>query len=223
MQGTYTIHGGLTIAAGAGLDAAVFFGFPPFDYGQPCNVFLTVSGGISVGQNGILYLGNGPEENCPFSNDVVNGGISASGADSIVVHGTTINGGFTTQGGGGAASCDPTLRFPFAPYTDVSDSRINGQLSISGLNTCWIGTIRDTIKGGLQINNNEASDTDAIEVGLNTISGGMACSGNFLNPLVSPDTTTPGAGNGAPTNFFDGFGPNPNTVTGKQSGQCVGL
>src|SRR5690242_1709478 len=36
MQGTYNIKGGLTVESGAFLDAAVFFGFPPYDYGSAC-------------------------------------------------------------------------------------------------------------------------------------------------------------------------------------------
>jgi len=69
----------------------------------------------------------------------------------------------------------------------------------------------------------QTGDTDAIEIGLNTIHGGLGCSGNFLNSVVPPDTTTPHAPNGVPTNFFDGAGPFPNTVIGPETGQCVGL
>jgi hypothetical protein len=36
---------------------------------------------------------------CP-ANDRINCGLSATGADEVVVHGTTINGGFTVAGGG---------------------------------------------------------------------------------------------------------------------------
>jgi hypothetical protein len=213
MQGTNSIHGGLTIAPGASLDASNF---------APCNVFLNVSGGIQVGTNGILYLGNSEGTGCPNSNDVVGGGITATGAATVVVHGTTINGAFTTQGGGGAASCQPTDLFPFGPFFNVEDSRFNGGFSLTGVNTCWIGIIRNQVNGGGQVNNNETSDTDAIEIGLNSIHGVLSCAGNFLNPAVPPDST-PNAPNGVPTNFFDFFGPNPNTVSGAETGQCAGL
>lgn len=222
MQGTVNIHGGLTIESGAGLDAAVFFGFPPYDYGQPCNVFVHVAGGIRVGQNGVLYLGNGEGTGCPSSNDVVNGGLSASGADEVVVHGTQINGGFSVSGSGGASSCDPTDRFPFGPYTDLEDSQVNGGVSVSGLNTCWLGFARVTVNGSMSLVNNETSDTDAIEVIMNTIHGSLFCSANFLNPAVTPDST-PNAPNGVPTNYADFAGPFPNTVTGAETGQCAGL
>jgi hypothetical protein len=223
MQGTYNIQGGLSVSPGAELDASVAFGFPPYTYGAPCNVFVTVSGGVQVGAGGVLYLGNGPGTNCPNSNDVVNGGIRSVGGDTVVVHGTTINGGFSATGGGGAGNCAPTGPAPFGSYTNVEDSRVNGGLSITGLNTCWIGTIRNLVKGGETVSNNESSDTDAIEINTNTIYGGLGCSGNFLNPAVPPDTITPHAPNGVPTNYADGAGPFPNTVIGQETGQCVGL
>lgn len=222
MQGTVNISGALTVAPGAGLDAAVFFGFGPWDYGEPCNVTVTVGAGIRVGEHGVLYLGNGDGTGCPNSNDVVNGGINANGADEVVVHGTTVNGAFSVSGGGGAASCDPTDRFPFGPYTDVEDSTLNSSLTISGLNTCWIGVARITVGSGVKVVGNETSDTDAIEILGNTIGGSLGCSGNFLNPAVIPDPT-PNAPNGVPTNFADFAGPFPNTVAGAETGQCAGL
>jgi hypothetical protein len=220
MQGTYNIQGGLTIAPQGVLDAA---GLGP--YAAPCNVFGTVSNGVQVQAGGVLYLGNGQGTGCSNTSDVVtvNGGIRATGGDTVVVHGTTINGGFSANGGGGAGDCNPTPAAPFGSYTNVEDSTVNGGLSITNLNTCWIGTIRNVVNGGETVSNNESSDTDAIEINTNLIHGGLACSGNFLNPAVPPDTTTPHAPNGVPTNFADGAGPFPNTVNGKESGQCVGL
>jgi hypothetical protein len=214
MQGTYNITGALTVRPGAFLDAAVFFGFPPYDYGAPCNVFVKVSGGVRVGQHGALYFGNGAGTGCPSSNDLVNGGIVASNADSVVVHGTTVNGGITVQGGGGGTDCQPTDSSPFAPYTDVEDSQVNGGISIAGLSTCWTGVIRDTVKGTTSVNDNTMGDPDAIEIGLDDIRGALACSGNAL--------AFPGPG-GVPTNSFDGSPPNPSVVTGAETGQCAGL
>ena len=125
----------------------------------------------------------------------------------------------TTVGGGGWTDCltnAPGL--PFPPFTDVEDSTINGGTNISGLTTCWMGFIRNTTNGSVKVNKNEMGDPDAIEIGLNVIHGGLACSGNFLDP----NTTTPGVG-GVPTNSFDGSPPNPNTVSGAEKGQCAGL
>ena len=223
MEGTYNIKGGLTIAPGAELDAAVFFGGAigaPYNYGEPCDVFANVSGGISVGTGAVLYFGNGADTGCPSSNGVVNGGITSSGGDTVVVHGTDINGGFTANGGGGAGNCLPTAASPFGSYTNIETSKVNGGVSVTGTNTCWIGIISNQVNGAVTVNNNETSDPDAIEIGLNAIHGGMACSGNFLNPAVTP---VPGANNGLPSNSFDGSPPNPNTATGNETGQCAGL
>jgi hypothetical protein len=215
MQGTYNITGGLIVEPGAFLDAAVFFGFPPYNYGQPCNVFVNVSGGVQIEQHAALYFGNsGDTAGCPNSNDVVKGGMTATDAESVVVHGTTISGGFNVQGGGGGTSCQPTHTSPFSPYTNIEDSHINGGVSVSGLSTCWTGIIRNTVNGTVSVNDNTMGDPDAIEIGLNDINGGLACSGNAL--------AFPGPG-GVPTNSFDGSPPNPNKVTGAESGQCTGL
>lgn len=214
MQGTYSITGGLTVKPGAFLDAAVFFGFPPYNYGVPCNVFVKVSGGVRVGQGAALYFGNSGDTGCPSSNDVVKGGIISTGAESVVVHGTTVSGGFTVQGGGGGTSCQPTALSPFGPYSNLEDSHVNGAVSFSGLSTCWTGIIRNTVNGTVSVNNNTMGDPDAIEIGLNHINGTLACSGNAL--------AFPGPG-GVPTNSFDGSPPNPNVVTGAETGQCTGL
>jgi hypothetical protein len=212
IQGHVEIRGGLTIAANSGLDAV----------GQNCDAFLDVSGGVRVQENGILFLGNSQgtsdQQNnpCPSSNDVVRGGLNGVGALAVVVHGTTISGGFSLSGGGGGTSCENVPGLPFPPFSDVEDSHINGGASMSGLSTCWMGFIRNQVNGGVHVNTNTMGDPDAIEIGLNSIHGGLACSGNQLDPSI------PGPG-GVPTNSFDGSPPNPNTIRGQATGQCAGL
>jgi hypothetical protein len=99
-------------------------------------------------------------------------------------------------------------------YASVEDGWVYGGASISGMSTCWIGFIRNQARDGVTINNNTLGDPDEIEVGTNSIWGGLACSGNAL--------AFPGPG-GVPTNSFDGSPPNPNTVKGGETGQCAGL
>lgn len=208
IEGVVNIRGGLTIAPGGGLDAS----------GRDCNSFVHVANGLVVEDNGVLFLGNSADTGCANSNDVVNGGLVGSNALAVVVHGTTINGGFTLSGGGGGTTCGDMfvagqdLHTP--PFSAVEDSRVNGGASYSGLSTCWMGFIRNLANGGVTVVNNLMGDPDAIEIGLNTIHGPLACSGNAL--------AFPGPG-GVPTNSFDGSPPNPNVVTGRESGQCVGL
>ena len=217
MVGTYSFKGGLTVASGGALDAADLSGA-----GAGCDVFVSVSGGIQVQPGAVLYFGNGPGTGCPNSNNVVNGGIAAVNGDTVVIHGTTINGGFSANGGG-PGNCNPSPAAPFGSYTNIEDSTVNGRTSVSNLNTCWIGIIRNQLHGGLVVNNNESSDTDAIEINSNLIKGGLSCAGNFLNPAVTPDPN-PLAPNGVPTNLSDNMlPPHPNSVTGAETGQCVGL
>lgn len=239
VEGTVSVTGGLTIAPNAALNATDPT-TPDGNGGIICTpAHLDVSGGIRVLSNGILFLGDSyrPPDGgtgCPTSNDVVNGGIVGQGSNSVVVHGTQINGGLTLNGGGGGNSyigpggtifCADvvigSVDVGFPPFSDVEDSQINGGASIVGLNTCWMGFINNQVNGGVTINNNTLGDPDAIEIGLNTIHGGLACSGNLLDPNshLFPDD---GSG-GVPTNSFDGSPPNPNTVTGQETGQCAGL
>ena len=231
LAGTAQVKGELTVEPNAVLSATDSTGCAQI-------VHLDVSGGIRVLSNGILDLGDsihpGGGTGCPNSNDVVNGGIVGLGSNSVIVHGTTINGGFSVNGGGGGNSyigpggtifCSDVMvdgqDAGFPPFTDVEDSQVNGGASIVGLQTCWLGFINNQVNGGVTVDNNKMSDPDAIEIGLNSIHGGLACSGNLLDPNshLSPDN---GSG-GIPTNFFDGAGPFPNTVTGSETGQCAGL
>ena len=239
VAGTVSVRGGLTIAPNAVLNAT---DSPAPDCTHVAH--LDVSGGIRVMSNGILFLGdsnNRPDAGtgCPTSNDVVNGGIVGQGANSVVVHGTRINGGFSLRGGGGGNTytlfpppppggflfCSDVVvggvDLGFPPFSDVEDAQINGGASIVGLHTCWMGFISNQVNGGATISNNTMGDPDAIEIGLNTIHGGLACSGNLRDPNshILPDD---GSG-GVPTNSFDGSPPNPNTVTGQETGQCAGL
>jgi len=83
-----------------------------------------------------------------------------------------------------------------------------------------MGFIRNHVNGGVSVTNNTLGDPDAIEIGLNVIHGGLACSGNQRDP-ASP--ILPLGVGGVPTNSFDGSPANPNTVTGPETGQCAGL
>jgi hypothetical protein len=232
LGGAVEVTGGLTVAPNAALLATD---------SSNCSqvVHLDVSGGIRVLNNAILFMGdsnNRPNAGtgCPTSNDVVNGGIVGQASNSVVIHGTRINGGFSLNGGGGGNSyigpggtifcADITINGVDAgtpPFSDVEDSQINGGASIVGLHTCWMGFIANQVNGGTTVSNNTMGDPDAIEIGLNVIHGGLGCSGNLRDPNshIFPDD---GSG-GVPTNSFDGSPPNPNTVSGQETGQCAGL
>ncbi len=204
--GTFTVTSGLTVAPNAALDAS------------GCNAHITISGGVRVSTGGVLFLGGSVNgTGCAAdTNDVVRGGLSATGSLAVVVHGTRIDGGFSVLGGGGGTSCENVPGLPFPPFTDIEDSSVNGGATIAGLSTCWMGFIRNQVNGGVHVDNNTMGDPDAIEIGLNMIHGPLACSGNQLDPAI-------GGPGGVPTNSFDGSPANPNTVSGPETGQCKGL
>ena len=203
--GTFSV-GGLVLAPNSGLDAT------------NCDTHITVWGGVQVGTNAFLGLGGSVNgTGCAAdTNDVVGGGLFAWHSLGVVVHGTRINGGFSVLGGGGGTSCENLPGQEFPPFTDVEDSQINGGAVIAGMNTCWMGFIRNLVNGGVHVDFNTMGDPDAIEIGLNTIHGNLGCIGNQLDPAI-------GGPGGVPTNSFDGSPPNPNVVSGKSYGQCAGL
>jgi len=204
--GTFTVYGGVFLAPNAGLD------------GSNCDSHITIGGGVRVAPGALLFLGGSVNgTGCAAdTNDVVNGGVYAFQSLGVVVHGTTINGGFSVLGGGGGTSCENVPNLPFPPFTDVEDSAINGGAVIAGMNTCWMGFIRVAVNGSVHIDFNTMGDPDSIEIGLNTINGNLGCIGNQIDPAI-------GGPGGVPTNSFDGSPPNPNVVSGKEFGQCKGL
>ena len=126
-------------------------------------------------------------------------------------------------GGGGGANCNTTPPTPpstanapapwsedvsldYTPvYTDFEDTTVGGNLTISGLESCWLGTLRDQVGGSAAIVNDTMADPDAMEVGSNLISGNMNCFGDS-------------AGGVATVQFGDG-GAAPSVVGGWASGQ----
>ncbi len=204
--GAVNVQTDLAVAPGAVLVA----GIP----GSPTNVTLTVSGGLSVGSGAVLLLGCAPSFGCDYTtSDVVGGGLVASGALAVILHGVSIMGGLSILGGGGGSSCDPNplltalAGFPLPAYDTTEDSSVSGGVAVSGVVSCWMGFARNRVNGTVTFVDNALADPDAMEILANAINGQLACSGN-----------TP-----TPTNIADGVAFEPNAVTGKGSGQCAGL
>ena len=82
---------------------------------------------------------------------------------------------------------------------------------------------REKVGGSVAIDNNAMADPDAIEVFSNHIRKNLACSGNSHPAAASPPGVQPVWDSGEiPQNgAIYPRRPQPNTVGGKRSGQCV--
>lgn len=202
----------LTIQAGGALNAA----FGGSD--------LKVGGNIVVRAGGILVLGcepfaftcfNDPDQSggTLATHDTVGGNLVAKDALMVLAHNNKIEGDVTQSGGGGGVNCST---FPLGPngppaYSTYEDNTVGGKLSVSGLQSCWLGVIRNNVGDNVNVINDQLADPDAIEINSNHIEGDLNCRGNSFvwdsaeasfGPSLWPRTQTP------------------NTVDGERTGQC---
>jgi hypothetical protein len=223
--GNITVRGDLTVAPGALLDAATQ-GDPADSPVVPATV--VVGGSVSVGKGAALIFGCSPNIFCAnppgITYDRIGGNLTATAALGVVVHSASIQGNVSLQGGGGGVNCNSTpvtepkgvgapapwsedASLNFTPvYSDFEDVSIGGNLSITGLESCWLGSLRDQIGGSATLTNNTLADPDALEIDNNLIGANMACSGNSAG--------------GVPTVQYGDGGTAPNLVGGWASGQC---
>lgn len=203
-------------------------GGPPED-----DATLNVRGDVTVGKGASLILGCAPSFGCANStHSVIKGNLTAEGAIGLLLHSDTIKGNLTVSGGGGKNyDCVPPTTGLFGAfgspvYTTFEDGTIGGNATFSDYKSCWLGFARATVGGNLKYSHNILGDPDAIEILSSTIKGNLSCRGNLLvdvsvtpavytlhNPWDSVDLSQ--------TGDLYPRGPEPNTVLGKRSGQCV--
>jgi hypothetical protein len=223
--GNVTVRGDLTVAPGALLDAATQ-GDPTASPVVPATV--VIGGNVFVGKGAALILGCSPNIFCSnppgITYDRIGGNLTGIGALGVVVHSASIQGNVSLFGGGGGVNCNSTpvtapstvgapapwsedASLDFTPvYSDFEDVSIGGDLSVIGLQSCWLGSLRDQVGGSATFVNNTLADPDAMEVGSNLIASSMICSGNS-------------AGGVSTVQFGDG-GAAPNMVGRWAFGQC---
>src|SRR5919197_1528387 len=90
-------------------------------------------------------------------------------------------------------------------WNAIEDNVINGGATIENYDGFWMGFIRNTVKGSVNLNGNVLVDPDGNEYVTNTIHGSLNCTGNSPAPQIGDSEGTP------------------NTVTGSKTGQCAGL
>jgi len=222
--GTIVVRGNLTIAPGALLDA-VTPGDPPGKH-PVVPATVRIGGNVFVGKGAVLVLGCSPNIACSnppgIAFDRIGGNVTALGALAVVIHSAAIGGSVTVAGGGGGAAggansggCFNTKKFPIpAPwskdaalsnpktgtpqYTDAEDNFIGGDLRMIGVQTCWLGSLRNQVRGSLTYANDVTSDADGMEINNNLMGGNMACLHN--DPAVQYGDT------GAAPNLVGGLG-----------------
>jgi hypothetical protein len=220
--GSAVVHGRLTITAGSALIAA----FALNDLTGKGASKLTVYGAVAVRKGATLIMGcdastfaclDDPNQSAPTlsSADLIRGILNEQAPLGVIVHNSTIYGDVREAGGGGGTTCAvPTTgvfsEFGSPVYSDLENSTIHGDVTITGVHSCWMGVIREEVSGSVTVNQNKLADPDAIEILSNDIAGNLTCMGNSMT-WDSADETA---------NLYP-RSPEPDTVAGTRSGQCV--
>jgi len=207
--GAALIKGDLILAPGSVLNAT----FAHNDVAGTGSSSLTVRGDVKV-QNGAT-LGLGCEPNfSPCSDDPnatgqnrVSGDVQANQALGVLLHASKIGGNVSLRGGGGGVTCAIPTSGIFAllgspVFSDAEDNNIGGNLTIAQLQTCWMGALRNHVRGSIFTAHNTMADPDANEVLANHVRGSIACFNN------SPATQ-----------YGDSMS-SPNRVRGRAFGEC---
>ncbi len=232
-SGRAHVIGTLTVTKGAALAAA---------YGLHGSA-LKVSGNLVVDQGATAILGckvnpdgsgtsclDDPSMSHPTlkGHEIVTGSITENSPLGVIVHNSAVGGNVTESGGGGGVSCAVPKSGPFAAFkspvfSDYEDTSVGGSVVIKNLKSCWMGFGRVYTGGSVTIDNNEMADPDAIEIFSNYIAKNLACSGNSHPASGMPPDDQPvwDSGETSSTGAIYPRHPQPNTVEGTRSGQCV--
>lgn len=196
-----TIVGNLRVSAGAVFDA------------QSAPSTITVGHNVTVAAGALVGLGCQPDyfdsngnhlktghpcvaEPEGHSTITVNGNVTATGADTMLLNGITVMGNVTLTGGGGDI-----------PWS-IKNNTIGGNLTVSEVTADWLGVLFNQIAKNATLTNITATDFGdpgrKVFVVRNTIGRNLTCMG--LMPGVS-----------------GGFNGVPNTVGRNAIGQCAPL
>jgi hypothetical protein len=180
---------------------------------------FTATGNVHVGRGATLIGGpadsgddSGPP---PAPSFHVGGNLIATQPLGVVLHGSDIGGNVVETGGGGGLNCDPSGIFAAfdSPVFSVlgEGSHVGGNVTFTGLTSCWLGVTHSRIDGSVHMLNNQLADPDAVEILDNDIGGNIVCEQNSMM-WDSADTVE---GSLYPRQW------EPNRVAGKRVGQCV--
>jgi hypothetical protein len=178
-KGPVTVNGNVVLKRGSVFNAV-------------STAVLTVRGNIRVGSGALLGLGCSPEVGCKsLTPDRFNGNISASQPLGVIVQSGTISGNVSVTGGGGGKNCkkNPLLKSP--NFSTIEDTVVRGNVSFSGIRSCWFGLIRDHLHGNVSVSGNKWADPDADEIVTNIIFGNVSCPGNTPAPQAGDSKGKP--------------------------------
>jgi hypothetical protein len=193
------VTGNLNVAAGSLFDA------------QSAPSTITVGHNVTAAAGSLLglgcqYWGSVPhaahpcavESDTGFSVITVNGNVSATDANTVLLNGITVKGNVTLTGGGGD--------IPWA----LKNNTVGGNFTVSNVMPEWLGVLFSHIGGNLNLSNITATDPEddgnaAVSVVVNTIGKNLNCQN--LGPRLT--------GGAIPGEF--------NIVAHQTTGQCVGL
>lgn len=220
--GPAVVRGDLTVTPGSTLVAAFAFN----DVAGTGVSNLTVWGDVRVGKGAVAVIGCHPVSfSCiddpnngstgVGSHDRIGGDLTSSWPLGVIVHNASIGEDVRETGGGGGLNCNPAgvfAMFKSPVYSAYEDSTIRGDVTVTGLTSCWMGLNRLNVRGDMRLINNQLADPDAIEILANHISGDLVCRKNSM-VWDNAEVGFPG--------LFPRTPPMTNTVRGERYGQCV--
>jgi hypothetical protein len=197
-DGVYSIVGNLNVLAGAVFNA------------QSAPSTITVGRNVTAAAGSLLGLGCQPpsytgnsghacysEEDPPDVRSfiTVDGNVTATDANTVLLNGITVKGNVSLTGGGGDI-----------PWS-VKNNKISRNLTVSDVSAYWFGALFNTIDGNATLTNITATDpedeTPPVFIVRNTIGRNLTCTG--IGPALS-----------------FGFYPGQVNVVGKNAnGQCA--
>src|SRR6266513_2496435 len=207
------------LAAAILMTAAAASAAPPYTCSGLIADDFTAIGNVQVGSGATLVGGpteeGGDESGPPPPQSFhVGGNLIATQPLGVVLHGSDIAGNVVETGGGGGFNCDPSGIFVLfgSPVFSVigEGSHVGGNVTITGLTSCWLGLTHSRFDGSVHVLNNQLADPDAIEILDNDIAGNIVCEQNSMM-WDSADIT-------------EALYPRlwePNRVSGRRVGQCV--
>lgn len=195
-----SVVGNVNIAAGAVLDAQS----APSTITVGRNVTGSAGSLVGLGCQPPSYTGNSAHE-CivdpeGHSTITVNGNVTVTNANAVLLNGITVHGNVTLTGGGGGGGGIPW---------SIKNNTIDGNLTVSGQTTSWLGVLFNRIDRNATLTNIEVIDehegAPGVYVVRNTVGRNLTCTG--LTPGVS-----------------GGFVPGSVNVVGRNAtGQCADL